>query len=118
MKLFLINHDYRYAVEQILLTLFPDEHPEYSQEEPAGDRAELSLFIASARYTAVCRLYLYGREFRGRASVASSQITDEISKSKYLQRIIKLSFYRAALNSGKTKPVWGALTGIRPGKLL
>ncbi|PKM72358.1 MAG: coproporphyrinogen dehydrogenase HemZ [Firmicutes bacterium HGW-Firmicutes-16] len=118
MKLYLFNHDYRYAVEQILLTLFPDERPEYPQEEPTGDRAELYLFTASSRHTAVCRLYLNGKEFRGRANVSSSQITDEISKSKYLQRIIKLSFYRAALISGKSKPVWGALTGIRPGKLL
>ncbi len=118
MKLFLINHDYRYAAEQIMLTLFPNERPEYPQEEPTGDRAELYLFIADSRYTAVCRIYLDGKEFRGRSNVSSSRITDELSKSKYLQRIIKLSFYRAALKSGKAKPVWGALTGIRPGKLL
>ena len=118
MKLYLFNHDYRYAAEQILLTLFPDERPEYPQEEPSGDRAELYLSEGAERYTAVCRLYIDGREFKGRASTASSEITDEISKAKYLQRIIKLSFYRAALKSGKTKPVWGALTGIRPGKLL
>ncbi|MFB0921149.1 MAG: coproporphyrinogen dehydrogenase HemZ [Oscillospiraceae bacterium] len=118
MKLFLFDHDYRYAAEQILLTLFPDERPEYPQEEPTGDRAELYLKRGNERYTASCRLYLDGREFRGRAGIASSIITDEISKAKYLQKIIKLSFYRATLNSGKMKPVWGALTGIRPGKLL
>ncbi len=118
MKLYLFNHDYRYAAEQILLTLFPDERPEYPQEEPSGDRAELYLSEGAERYTAVCRLYIGGVKFNGRASAATSEITDEISKAKYLQRIMKLSFYRAALKSGKTKPVWGALTGIRPGKLL
>ncbi|MEA4894704.1 MAG: coproporphyrinogen dehydrogenase HemZ [Oscillospiraceae bacterium] len=118
MKLFLFNHDYRYAAEQILLTLFPDERPEYPQEKPEGDRAEFYLFQGPVKFTASCRLFINGREFKGRAVVDSSLITDEISKSKYLQRIIKLSFYRAALKSGKPKPVWGALTGIRPGKLL
>lgn len=30
MNLYLIGHDYRYAAEQMLLTLFPDERPELS----------------------------------------------------------------------------------------
>lgn len=118
MKLFLFGHDYRYAAEQMLLTLFPDERPEYPQGKPEGDRAELCLNEGALKYTAVCRLFLNGSEFRGRASVQKSKITDELSKAKYLQRIIKFSFYRAALKSGRPKPVWGALTGIRPGKLL
>ena len=29
MNLYLIGHDYRYAAEQMLLTLFPDERPVY-----------------------------------------------------------------------------------------
>lgn len=118
MKLFLFGHEYRYAAEQILLTLFPDEHPEYPQGLPEGDRAELSLFKGEKKYTAVCRLYQNGAEFRGSAAIGKSRLTDELSEAKYLQRIIKLSFYRAAVESGKPKPVWGALTGIRPGKLL
>ena len=32
MNLILQGHDYRYAAEQMLLTLFPEERPEY----PAG----------------------------------------------------------------------------------
>ena len=118
MKLFLFGHDYRYAAEQILLTLFPEERPEYPQEKPDGDRAELYLNEGGVRYTAVCKLFLNGNDYSGRAAVEKAKITDELSKSKYLQRIIKLSFYRAALESGREKPVWGALTGIRPGKLL
>jgi oxygen-independent coproporphyrinogen-3 oxidase len=35
MKLYLIGHDYKYAVEQIMLTLFPAERPEYPRELPA-----------------------------------------------------------------------------------
>ncbi|MEL7603531.1 MAG: hypothetical protein AAGU77_10290 [Bacillota bacterium] len=118
MKLFLYGHDYRYAAEQILLTLFPDERPEYPEGAPEGDRAELYLREGAARYTAVCRFWLDGALFRGVATVEKSRVTDALSRAKYLQRIVKLAFYRAALSSGRDKPVWGALTGIRPGKLL
>ena len=34
MKLYLYGHDYKYAAEQMLLTLFPAQRPEY----PAGPR--------------------------------------------------------------------------------
>lgn len=118
MKLYLINHEYRFAAEQMLMTLFPNERPEYHEGKPEGDRAELCLSEGKKKYTAMCRLFIDGHEYRGRAAVDKFLITDELSKSKYLQRIIKLSFYRATLRSGRSKPVWGALTGIRPGKLL
>lgn len=118
MKLYLFNHDYRYAVEQMLLSIFPDERPEYPEGLPEGDRAEIKLFEAEKRFTAVTRLYLGGKVFYGSSAAEKNKITDELAKTRAVQRIIKLSFYRAALQSGIEKPVWGALTGIRPGKLL
>ena len=45
-------------------------------------------------------------------------MADQIAKNRYLQRIVKLSFYRAAVKATGKQPVWGALTGIRPGKLM
>ena len=36
MRLELIGHDYKYAVEQIMLALFPDERPEYVSEGAGG----------------------------------------------------------------------------------
>ena len=118
MKMFLFNHDFRYAAEQVLLTLYPEERPEYPQGKPEGDRAELYLYESSKNFTAFCRLILNGKEFIGRSATAKSKITDEITRARYLQKIVKLSFYHASLNSGIKKPVWGSLTGIRPGKLM
>lgn len=118
MNLHLINHDMRYAAEQTLLTLFPQERPVYPQGEPEGDRAELALYQGESRFTAVCRLYLNGQMYRGTAYAEKSQITDELTQNRLLGRAIKLSFYRAALKSGLEPPVWGSLTGIRPGKLM
>ena len=102
----------------MLLTMFPEERPEYPEGKPWGERAELKLFQGEERYTAVCRLYLREQCFIGRSSVSKQKICDDITRDRFLQRCVKLAFYRAALSSGLEKPVWGALTGIRPGVLL
>ena len=116
--MFLFNHDYRYAAEQVLLTLYPDERPEYPEGKPEGDRAELYLYEGRLFFTAYCRLIINEKEFIGRSATQKSKISDEITRARYLQKIVKLSFYRASLESGIRKPVWGSLTGIRPGKLM
>ena len=118
MNIYLTNNDYRYAAEQILLTMFPGEKPEYPEKPMPGDRAEIALFQGEKYFTAVCRLTLDRQPFKGSAKVSSELITDELTRDRYLQRIIKISFYRAAIRSGRPKPVWGCLTGIRPGKLM
>ena len=38
MELHLIGHDYKYAAEQSLLTLFPGCKPEYPTKKGKGDR--------------------------------------------------------------------------------
>jgi oxygen-independent coproporphyrinogen-3 oxidase len=118
MKLYLSGHDCRYAAEQMLLTLFPGERPEYPDGAPEGERAELTLFEGEKRLTAVCRLVRGGKTFLGRAVVSKSEMTDALVRARLTQRAVSLSFYRAALASGVEKPVWGSLTGIRPGKLM
>ena len=46
MKLFFSGHGEKYAVEQTLLTLFPEERPVYPEERPGGDN-ELALAFFS-----------------------------------------------------------------------
>ena len=118
MKLYLFGHDHKYAVEQVQLMLFPDQRPEYPEGKPEGDRAEIALFRGEKRCTAVCRLVLDGVCHMGRAAVSCEKCTDALTADRYSQRIVKLAFYRAALASGMKKPEWGALTGIRPAKLM
>ena len=62
MKLYLYGHDYKYAVEQMLLTLYPDERPSYPEGLPSGDRAELRLHEGGERTTATCRLVIGGKQ--------------------------------------------------------
>lgn len=117
MKLYLYGHDYKYASEQMLLTLYPAERPEYHEGKPLGDRAELRLSYGEKFVTASCRLVFGDAVWHGRSAFKKELITDDISRDKLCQRAIKNAFYRAALSSGHKKPAWGALTGVRPGKV-
>ena len=118
MELFLFDNDCKYAVEQIMLMLFPEERPVYPDAPSGGDMAQIRFFRGRARDTAVCRLYRGGAEYTGRASVDRSGYTDALAQKRLEQRIVKLSFYRAGILALGEKPVWGALSGIRPGKLM
>lgn len=118
MRLYLSGHEYKYAVEQMLLTLFPDERPEFPAGAPAGDRMEVRLSRGETRTTATC-VYRRGPErFFGRASAANASLGGRLAADRRCQRLVKNAVYRAALASGVPEPVWGALTGVRPGKLL
>lgn len=75
--------------------------------------------VKGARFTLCKALLVRGRQsFPGRAAVLSSTLENESDKVKYMNRIVKLAFYRAALNSGLPKPEWGCLSGVRPVKLM
>ena len=118
MKLYLTGHNYRYAVEQIMLALFPSARPEYPDGDPAPEddcaRVELS------EDPALCRVALQvnGRKTEATQSGNTSLFHVKQSKDREAQRIIKLAFYHAAMELTEERPVWGALTGIRPGTIM
>ena len=118
MRLYLIGHDYKYAAEQMLLTLFPEERPEYPAGKPSGDRIELSLSRGRHMVTASCALHRGAEVRHGRASARLERLDGELETDRVCQRLVKNALYRAALRDGRQKPPWGALTGVRPGKLL
>ena len=102
----------------MLLTMFPEERPEYPEGRPEGDRMEITLSRGSVYTGAYCRLYLNGTLFKAACRTFSSDLTDPLITDRICQRLIKNAMYRAALRSGRERPAWGALTGVRPGKLL
>ncbi len=118
MKLYFYGHDHKYAAEQMLLSLYPNERPEYPDGKPEGDRVELKLSSGKIYTTASCRLVLGGKTFTAKSAVKNALITDDIMRDKLCSRIIKTAFYRAAIAAGHKRPAWGMLTGVRPGKLL
>lgn len=118
MELFLKNNDYKYAVEQIMLMLFPSERPVYPDAPSGASRAELRLSDGERFVTATCVLTIGNESHRGRAAVSRAEFTDGVAEQRLRQRAVKLAFYRAGVRALGQKPVWGALSGIRPGKLM
>jgi len=116
MKLIFSGHDYRYAVEQSLLAFFPAERPVYEGEEETST-ATVTLSKGKKYHTAVTILAMDGKTARGESRADLSTVTDEYERERLLQRIVKLSFFKAARTLTGSTPAWGALTGIRPAKL-
>ena len=119
MRLTLVGHEYRYAAEQILLTMFPEERPEYAGPEPGVSSAVISLHRGASFSSAVTVLRDgAGGRWTGSARVKNEALTDRLVTDRLLQKCVRLSFYRAAVRMTGRRPVWGALTGIRPGRLV
>lgn len=123
MKLNLSGHSYKYAVEQSLLTLFPDQRPEYSHNpeetpDPLEDAAWSALEVLDTTATARTKIQLAGHTAESTSQCPASALTGGLTTDRLLQRLIKQSFYKAALQLREgPSPPWGMLTGIRPAKL-
>ena len=121
MDIFLLNNDYKYAAEQMMLMLFPGERPAYpASASESGSRRSVTLRLCpgDTYTTAVCLLAYDGAEARGYARIRTGRLHNALERPRLEQRILKLAFYRAAMELGVPKPEWGCLTGVRPAKLL
>ena len=117
MKLIFRGHDDRYAVEQSLLAFFPDERPVYEAAESGEDHASVSLTVGKKYAAAVTRITYHGKTARGESRVSVEGVSDEYELERLRQKAVKLSFFKAARAITGATPSWGALTGIRPGKI-
>lgn len=127
MTLTLIGHNYKYAVEQIMLMMYPNERPVYGAAGEAAAGAEPGISaLVRLRYgktyaTAATTIISGGIRHTGSARVRRALLTDKLTADRLLQKIIKRSFYKAAVksggNGGSGTPAWGAMTGIRPAKI-
>ena len=119
MKLYLRGHDYRYAVEQMMMTLFPGQRPDYPEGEPAGDSpaALVSYEEAGETLTASATLWWEGGCYHGLRTASAAELVGGLENDRVRQRIIRLAFYDAGVAALGHEPPWGALTGVRPVKL-
>ncbi len=103
MKLNLIGHEDRYAVEQLQMSLFgPD----------ASGEATSRLHRGKYWLTAVTTICKDGKTVRGRRRMKAS---DETVRDR--RRILQQSYYKAAVLLLSELPPWGALAGVRPTKI-
>ncbi|NCE63620.1 coproporphyrinogen dehydrogenase HemZ [Pseudoflavonifractor sp. 524-17] len=113
------RHDFRYAAEQMMLTLFPGQRPEYPQAMPDGEdnAVVLTLEETADGFTAAAQVMLGSRRETAACQCGKAECTGELEEYRALQRILKLAFYQAAAALLGKEPPWGALTGVRPVKL-
>ncbi len=102
----------------MLLTLFPGERPVFLESEPSGDGAIIKLSRGATFATAYTKLILGGKTTTGMSRVAVKELAGKLKTDSLLQKAVKLSFFKAIVASGVPLPPWGALTGIRPGKIV
>ncbi len=120
MKLYLYGHDYKYAAEQMLLTLFPGERPEYPDAPCAQGEDSLRLSLSKGRVWVTARAQLV---WRGTVHTAVRRcpvrklVGGELQADRACQRVLKLAFFQAGTQTLGKQPPWGALTGVRPVKL-
>ena len=103
MKLTLIGHDDRYAVEQLQMALFP---------EGTESEATSALHRGNIWLTATAKITIDGR-----TATASRRIKAAEETVRLRRRALQQSYYLAAAQLLPNVPAWGALAGVRPTKI-
>ena len=103
MNLILSGHDDRYAVEQLLLALFPENTP---------IEAVSSLHRGKVWITVRAAITLEGKTTQAVRRLKAQEETVRLRR-----RALQQSIYLAAVPLLPSVPAWGALAGVRPTKL-
>ena len=103
MKLTLIGHDDRYAVEQLQMSLFP---------EGTEGEAVSTLHRGQTWLTAAAKITIGEK-----TATASRRIRAAEETVRLRRRALQQSYYLAATQLLPSVPAWGALAGVRPTKI-
>ena len=98
MKLTLIGHDDRYAVEQLQMALFP---------EGTEGEAISTLHRSATWLTATANITIDGK-----TATASRRIKAAEETVRLRRRALQQSYYLAASQLLPNVPAWGALAGV------
>ena len=103
MNLTLSGHDDRYAVEQLMMALFP-----------AGAEVDLvsALHRGQTWITATAKI-----TYLGQTAAATRRIKAADETVRLRRRALQQSVYLAAVQLLPEVPAWGALAGVRPTKI-
>ena len=110
-----------YAAEQMMLTLFPGEKPEYPETAPRTleeNSVRFTLRRGQTWATMTAQVCRGGKAAAGTTRLKSGAL-DQAPEQVYhvVQHALKLAFYKAGTALLGQEPPWGALTGVRPVKL-
>ena len=117
MKLELIGHDEKYALEQSLLTLFPGEKPVYGTVDKTADTrwARVTLTEEDERVQVTTELGVDGKSAAHSYDYPLSGT--EYEKEGQRRHAVGISFFGATKDLLGISPAWGSLTGVRPAKV-
>ena len=117
MKLELIGHDEKSALEQSLLTLFPGEKPVYGTVDKTADTrwARVTLTEEDERVQVTTELGVDGKS--AAHSYDYTHSGTEYEKEGQRRHAVGISFFGAAKDLLGISPAWGSLTGVRPSKV-
>ena len=117
MKLELIGHDEKYALEQSLLPLFPGEKPVYGTVDKTADTrwARVTLTEEDERVQVTTELGVDGKSAAHSYDYPLSGT--EYEKEGQRRHAVGISFFGAAKDLLGISPAWGSLTGVRPSKV-
>jgi len=112
---------YRFPTEQMLLTLFPGEKPQYPETPPdmeGGQGVLIGLSRGRAKASVSVLVKRGGRLRNGVASFPADRL-DEPEEQVYhtVSHALKQAFYQAGTALLGHDLPWGSLTGVRPVKL-
>ncbi len=118
MKLYL-NHDYKFAIEQMLFTLFPEERPLHPEAPPAEGESALFSNIDYEGDTAHCSATLTRNGTTHEKTVDATVLPEDdiLVRNRKLSFALKQAFYGVSVAALGQSPAWGALTGVRPVKI-
>ena len=115
---------YHYAAEQMMLTLFPGERPEYPSDPPpeslaSEDNAVIFTLHRGKKLTNMSALVFREKGWYNGVVRFPSEELDQDPQQVYhtVQRALKQAFYKAGTALLGHDLPWGSLTGVRPTKL-
>lgn len=109
------GHEYRHAVEEMLLHMLPEQIPA-QVGQLTHDGCISRLFQRNGITYAMAQVWLQGKEFQ---AIRHEDIptVDELERKRRQSELIQLSLFDALCAAYGRVPIWGSLTGVRPAKL-
>ena len=110
---------YRFPTEQMLLTLFPGQRPEYPESlSPEEDGVTITLRRGPELAQVSALVRLGARQGRGEAGFPAQELDRQWEQVYHtLSHALKQAFYQAGTALLGHELPWGSLTGVRPVKL-
>ena len=113
----LIGHDLKHAAEEMLLQLLPTALLTRQEDDGKEDFCCSALAEQQNTVTITTETRLSGVT---RTSTRTGDISrqDEMERKRTFSELVKLGIYDTVAPALETRPAWGALTGVRPAKLV